>query len=206
MLREIYRRFKRLTLSNRISKYVKLDDDSYYDIGFDVDLRNPQKDKIYLEIGHKCMINGQFIFETEKGFIKVGNRVHIGKSCFISRNCILVDDDVTIAWDCLFYDHNSHSIFWEERKNDTVQEYFDVCSGKSSIANKNWEIVNSKPIHICSKAWIGVGCKILKGVTIGEGAIVAAGSVVTKDVDAWTIVGGNPATFIKKIEKNDSII
>ena len=41
---------------------------------------------------------------------------------------------------------------------------------------------------------------ILKGVTIGEGAIVAAGAVVTKDVPAWTVVAGNPATIVKKIE------
>jgi acetyltransferase-like isoleucine patch superfamily enzyme len=41
---------------------------------------------------------------------------------------------------------------------------------------------------------------ILKGVTIGEGAIVGAGSVVTKDVDPWTIVGGNPAKLIRRID------
>ena len=54
---------------------------------------------------------------------------------------------------------------------------------------------------MCSKAWIGTGVKVLKGVTIGEGAIVAAGAVVTKDVEPWTMVGGNPAVVIKKLEK-----
>lgn len=52
------------------------------------------------------------------------------------------------------------------------------------IAHKNWDVVNSKPITICNDAWIGMNCIILKGVTIGEGAIVGAGSVVTKDVPA----------------------
>ena len=45
--------------------------------------------------------------------------------------------------------------------------------------------------------FIGIGAKIMPGVTIGEGAIVLAGSVVTRDVEAWTIVGGNPAKKIR---------
>ena len=46
--------------------------------------------------------------------------------------------------------------------------------------------------------WIGARAIILPGVTIGEGAVVAAGAVVTKDVEPWAVVGGNPAKFIKK--------
>ena len=76
---------------------------------------------------------------------------------------------------------------------------FDIKNGFNFITNKDWSVVRSAPIHICSKAWIGVGCKILKGVTIGEGAIVAAGSVVVKDVESWTMVGGNLAKIIKKL-------
>ena len=70
---------------------------------------------------------------------------------------------------------------------------------KNFIKNKNWNVVNSKPIIIHSNVWIGMNCIILKGVTIGQGAIVAAGSVITKDVPPWTIVGGNPARAIKEI-------
>ncbi len=53
---------------------------------------------------------------------------------------------------------------------------------------------------IVNKVWIGFNVIILKGVTIGEGAIVAAGAVVTKDVSAWTIVAGNPAVVVKKLK------
>ena len=56
-----------------------------------------------------------------------------------------------------------------------------------------------RPIHIENKVWLGANVTILPGVTIGEGAIVAAGAVVTKDVAARTIVGGIPAKVIKKI-------
>ena len=60
-------------------------------------------------------------------------------------------------------------------------------------------VLRCKPVHICRNAWIGVGAIILPGVTIGENAVVAAGAVVTKDVAPNTIVGGNPAKFIKNI-------
>ncbi|MNE70842.1 Maltose O-acetyltransferase [compost metagenome] len=56
-----------------------------------------------------------------------------------------------------------------------------------------------KPIHIKKNAWIGANATILQGVTIGENAIVAAGSVVSKDVPDNTIVGGIPAKFLKTI-------
>ena len=52
-------------------------------------------------------------------------------------------------------------------------------------------------ISIGNDVWLGAGCIVLTGVTIGDGSIVAAGSVVTKDVAPYSIVGGNPAKFIK---------
>ena len=48
-------------------------------------------------------------------------------------------------------------------------------------------------------AWIGMNVLILKGVTIGQGAIVGAGSVVTRDVPEWTVVAGNPAKVVKRL-------
>ncbi|MBR5068525.1 MAG: hypothetical protein IKX25_03920 [Bacteroidales bacterium] len=64
---------------------------------------------------------------------------------------------------------------------------------------ENRMVLRCKPVHIGRRAWIGVGAIILPGVTIGENAVVAAGAVVTKDVAPNTIVGGNPAKFIKNI-------
>lgn len=57
--------------------------------------------------------------------------------------------------------------------------------------------VTAAPVVICDYVWVGGNSTILQGVTIGEGAIVAAGSVVTKHVAPYTIVAGNPARFIK---------
>ena len=63
----------------------------------------------------------------------------------------------------------------------------------------HWVLLCGK-IHINKNAWIGARAVILPGVTVGENAVVAAGAVVTKDVAANTVVGGNPARVIRKLE------
>ena len=87
-------------------------------------------------------------------------------------------------------DHDSHSTESSKRLNDLSR----FQSGKMI-----WTEVESKKIKIKKNAWIGMRSIILKGVTIGEGAIVAAGSVVTKDVPSYTLVAGNPAIIKKKL-------
>lgn len=74
-----------------------------------------------------------------------------------------------------------------------------ICTASHDITRPERPLVTA-PITICDGVWIGARAIILPGVTIGEGAIVAAGAVVTKDVEPFTVVGGNPAKFIKKRE------
>ncbi|MGN6285701.1 MAG: acyltransferase [Afipia sp.] len=59
------------------------------------------------------------------------------------------------------------------------------------------------PVRICRGAWIGARSIILKGVTIGEGAIIGAGSVVAADVPPFTIAGGNPARVIRALSADE---
>ena len=87
-----------------------------------------------------------------------------------------------------------------DRRKDIDNELNDIRNGRNFIQNKDWRNVNSRPIVIKDDVWIGMNVIILKGVTIGEGAIVGAGSVVTKDVPAWTVVAGNPAKVVKHLK------
>ena len=114
----------------------------------------------------------------------------------------MIGSNVTIAWGCTLYDHNSHSIDWRERANDLSRQLADVRAGRNFIHGKNWDTVKSRGIVIEDKAWLGFGVTVLNGVRIGEGAVVGAGSVVRSDVPPWTIVGGNPAVHLRNIDRS----
>ncbi|MBQ6074093.1 MAG: acyltransferase [Bacteroidales bacterium] len=108
------------------------------------------------------------------------DRVHIGKNVMIMNNCLMMS-----------------------RGGITIEDGAMIAANVQLIANnhdlQDRTILVCKPVHICRNAWIGAGATILPGVTVGENAVVAAGAVVTKDVAPGTIVGGNPAKFIKNV-------
>lgn len=157
--------------------------------------------RTYLTIGKDCIVAGNFIFESSEGEVRIGNHSYVGGGMFISRSRIEIGDNVTIAWGGTFYDHDSHSLDYLSRRKDIDDELRDIRGGNNMICNKDWSVVKTKPIKICNDVWIGMNVTVLKGVTIGEGAIVGAHSVVTKDVPAWTVVAGNPAKVVKTIER-----
>lgn len=78
-----------------------------------------------------------------------------------------------------------------------IGEHVKLLTGYHDISTWNFAF-RTKPITIGSCVWIATGAIIMPGVTVGEGAVVAAGAVATKDVEPWTVVGGNPAKFLKK--------
>lgn len=136
-------------------------------------------------------VPGRIIFDRENAKISIGKRCFVN-AVLVSAQQITIGNDVMIAWGTTIVDHNSHSISFSLREND-VTEW--------RKGNKDWSNVICKPVYIADKAWIGFNVLILKGVTIGEGAIIGAGSVVTKDVAPWTMVGGNPAKLIREIKE-----
>lgn len=170
--------------------------------GLNISVRNPLKDKRYITIGENSHITGSFIFEIQAGKITIGNRTFIGGGIFISVDEIEIGDDVMFSWGCTVTDNNSHSHIWSQRKNDVIDWKKGLDENKIGIY-KDWTNVKKGKIKIKDKAWIGFNCIILKGVTIGEGAIVGAGSIVTRDVPDWTIVAGNPAKIIREIPEDE---
>lgn len=114
-----------------------------------------------------------------------GGSISIGNNCSINPYTILyghgeglvIGNNVLIAGHCLIIPSNH------------------VFTKRDITINKQGE--TSKGIVIEDDVWIAAGCQILDGVTIGKGAIVAAGSVVNKSIDPYTIVGGVPAKLIK---------
>jgi galactoside O-acetyltransferase len=165
--------------------------------GFYIDVRFGTNKRV--TIGDNSMLDCKIIFESLEGTVTVGDRVYIGGSTIICRTGVTFENDIFVAWGTYFYDHDSHSLDYRERQKDLIRQLQDYRANRNFIESKDWSVVNSQPITICSHAWIGMNCIILKGVTIGEGAIVAAGSVVTRNVPEWTVVAGNPAKAVKEI-------
>ena len=106
---------------------------------------------------------------------------------------ILIGDHVLIAHNCNIFDNDTHPIDYLERREDAENIIFKAM-------RVHFPSLKTRQVTINNDAWIGCNSIILKGVTIGEGAIVAAGSVVTQDVMPWTVVAGNPAKVVKKIK------
>lgn len=105
--------------------------------------------------------------------LKIGNNVAIGDRTEIHvGDCIEIGDNTLISWDCCIMDRDYHK--------------FDG------------DVEIKRPVKIGNKVWIGCNCLIMKGVTIGNGAVIAAGSVVTRDVPDGALVGGNPARIIRE--------
>ena len=111
-----------------------------------------------------------------------GKNTHIGERVFINSGCKFQDQGgIFIGNDCLI-GHNA-----------------TLCTINHNPDPDHRGDMTFMPIYIEDKVWLGANVTILPGVTIGEGAIVAAGAVVTKDVEPRTVVGGVPARFIKKV-------
>lgn len=206
MLRRIlnfYRRLKRNRFIKKNKDKIKIDDNAILLDSASFDFRVERKCEA-VTIKENSMVGCNFIFESEQGFIEIGKGTFInGGTNLISRSKIKIGDDVTIGWGCYLYDHNSHSLNWRYRCEDIQSQIKDYREKNNFIKSKNWAVVESDEIIIENKVWIGFDVLILKGVTVGEGAIIGAKSVVTKDVEPWTVVAGNPAKFIKKLYKDE---
>jgi len=110
-----------------------------------------------------------------------GNEIRTGRNVFINQNCTLYDlGGIDIADDVMI------------GPNVSI-----ITSGHALEPSRRRSATIGKPIVIERNVWIAAGATVIGGVTIGENSVVAAGSVVTKDVPADTLVGGNPARVIR---------
>jgi acetyltransferase-like isoleucine patch superfamily enzyme len=144
-----------------------------------------------IHIGDNNFLENSITLYSAKSKIKIGDRVYIGPGTNLNCFCeIEIGNDVMFSWGCTVMDTNAHSLSSEDRKDD-------VINWKRGWQFKDWSKVESAKIKIGDKCWIGFNSIILKGVELGEGCIVAAGSVVTKSFEPYSVIAGNPAKFIR---------
>lgn len=162
----------------------------------DATVQNLAKKPESILIGKNSVIGGQLLVFAHAGKIEIGESCYIGESTRIwSADSIKIGNRVLISHNVNIHDTNSHSVDSELRHQHFVQ----IMS--SDHPQKNNFDIQSKSVEIEDDVWIGFNSTILKGVKIQEGAIIAACSVVTKDVPPYVVVAGNPARVIKNISK-----
>ena len=126
------------------------------------------------------------------GRLVIGKSVYIGDDCIIScSDTIVIGDHTLLGHEVQIFDNNSHPLDRASRERDWAA----IIDG----ANRPGDAIEHAPVSIGEGVWIGFRSVVLKGVSIGDGAVVAAGTVVIEDVDARTVVGGSPARTIKDL-------
>jgi acetyltransferase-like isoleucine patch superfamily enzyme len=120
---------------------------------------------------------------SERAELVIGDRVNIGYQNVLAVAVrIEIGDDTLLAPNVHIYDNPSHPL-----------------SPAARLRHESFPIEDAKPVRIGRNVWIGTGAMILRGVTIGDGAVVAAATVVTGDVPPATLVAGNPARIIREL-------
>ena len=145
----------------------------------------------YLEVGEGSYVASDINFEKDNSRLLIGKNSFVSGAKFSIASKVQIKDNVQIAFGTVFFDHNSHSINHNFRRNDLPNRFKSV---------KDWSDVDIADLIIEDDVWIGANSIILKGVRLGKGSIIAAGSVVTKSTKPFHIYGGNPAKIIKKID------
>lgn len=154
---------------------------------------NAQRRADSIQIGTDCILQGQLFVFAHGGSIRIGNHCFIGENTRIwSGSNVSIGDRVLISQDVNIFDNDTHPF-------DPVERHKHYVAIKNAGHPADIDL-GDRPVRIEDDAWIAAKAIVLKGVTIGRGAVVAAGSVVTKDVPPNAIVAGNPARVIRKLE------
>ncbi len=157
-------------------------------------IENRMKDKNRIVIGEHCHIKGSLMIMGYGGQISIGNYSFVGEHSNIwSGDNIKIGNHVLISHNVNIIDTNSHELNHLQRAED-----FKLLITQGYSKTKG--TINCESIIIDDYAWINFNAVIQKGVKIGKGAIIAPNSVVVGDVAPFTLVAGNPARFIKKVE------
>lgn len=149
-----------------------------------------------VRIGDNCAIRG--VIRCNPGAeVVIGDLVYVGDGVVMdAMNRIEIGAHTLLAHGVQILDNDNHPTDAEERA-----AHFEAILGITKRKDFN---IGSAPVTIGPRCWLGFNTAVMKGVTIGEDSIAAAGSMVLKDVPPLTLVGGNPARVIKSLAQTEA--
>ncbi|MFZ1758276.1 MAG: acyltransferase [Streptococcus suis] len=185
----------------KLYKYRKFTRGSIFGAGtifdYSANCINCSGDKKAIVIGDNCLIRG-ILKVVGNGEIHIGNNTYLGGASVIGAvENVFIGNDVIISTDVHIYDNNNHPT--SPVKRVAMSECGDYFGPKWQ-----WTESDHASITIMDNVWIGERATILKGVTIGKGAVVGCNSVVTHDVPEYSVVAGNPAKVVKTLKKDEN--
>jgi acetyltransferase-like isoleucine patch superfamily enzyme len=155
-------------------------------------IRNIRADSRHINIGGHTLIAGELLVFPHGGNISIGEWCYIGEGARVwSSASVDIGDRVLISHNVNIFDSLTHPLSARQRH---AQFRAIMLTGHPRSID-----LDEQPVTINNDAWVGANACVLRGVTIGEGAVVGAGSIVTKDVLPYTIVAGNPARVIREL-------
>jgi len=144
-----------------------------------------------IQIGAHCHIRGSLVILGQAGRISMGTHCFVGSGTRIwSQLSVRIGNRVLISHGVDIHDSNAHPVEPARRGEEAVRRL-------QMRLEPNWDLVKCAAVVVEDDAWIGFKASIMKGVTIGAGAIVAAGAVVAHDVAPGSVVAGNPARVVR---------
>jgi acetyltransferase-like isoleucine patch superfamily enzyme len=150
--------------------------------------------RAHFVVGEHGWILGEVHVTAPRGRLAIGHHVVIGRHTRIWASLdIRIGHYVKISHAVDIHDSDSHPLDASLRRQGATA----FCERRE---RQDVRGIAAAPVCVEDDAWICFKASILKGVTVGRGAIVAAGAVVTKDVEPYTMVAGNPARFVKRLE------
>lgn len=149
-----------------------------------------------VDIGRFTHVRGELLTFAHGGEIRIGEYCYIGEGTRIwSARSIRLGNRVLIAHNVTIMDSLTHPIGAAKRHEHFRQI---ITTGHPRELD-----LGERAVDIGDDVWIGCMSIVLRGVSLGRGAIVGAGSVVTENVPPWTLVAGNPARPIRELEQHE---
>lgn len=157
---------------------------------------NIQRRADCIQIGQNSIILGQLLVFGHGGAIVVGDHCFIGENSRLwSAGSIRIGNRVLISHDVNIFDNDTHPF-------DAAARHRHYLAIAATGHPKQLDL-GEMPVVVEDDAWISAKAMVLKGVTIGRGAVVGAGAVVTPTVEPFTVVAGNPARPVRTLDPID---